>query len=91
MGNYSYLLWSLAILLLGGHNIKLSNSLLLHGYITTLLSDPNHIASALGVAANGAVIESASATDRGTKKWKAAFPEEKSLLSKTETAVRVFD
>lgn len=67
-----YLLWNLAILL----QSVLCSSLSLHGCKITLLSDPNHITRAFGIATNGAVIGSASTTDRGTRNQKATSPEE---------------
>ncbi len=60
---------------------KFSRRLSLQGYITTRLSSPYHIESALGYWTSGAVRASASATLRGMRNLKAAFPELKSGAS----------
>lgn len=60
---------------------KFSNSLSLHGYMTTLRSEPNHITRPLSTSAMGLVTGSSRPTFRGIRNRNAAFPEPNNFAS----------
>lgn len=65
----------------GCMQLKLSNLLSLHGYMTILRSAPYQITRVFPLSTRGLVIGSSRPACRGIKKRKAAFPEPNNLVS----------